>query len=62
MLEVLLFETPKMLEFQIFLIHPAECSSVHGNVIRVIRAEGVHLRHFRMVTLLENDLFGIKMI
>jgi hypothetical protein len=36
-----------------FLIHTAEGSSVHGNVIRGIRAEEVHLRHFRMVTYLE---------
>jgi hypothetical protein len=45
-----------MLEFQMFLIHTAEGCSVHGKVTRGIRAEEVHLRHFRMVTHLENGL------
>jgi len=45
-----------MLEFQMFLMYTAEGSSVRGNVIRFIRAEEVHLRHFRMVTHLENSL------
>jgi hypothetical protein len=45
-----------MLEFHMFLIHTAEGSNLRGNVIRDMRAEGVYLRHFRMVTHLENGL------
>lgn len=58
-LQILLFETPNLLKFQIMLIYTIEGSSVHGHVIRGVCAER-HLRLCDMATHLGKTRFAWK--
>jgi len=48
-LDVLLYETPNSLKFQMLLICTTEGSNVHDHVTRSTCAEGAQLRQFIMV-------------
>lgn len=52
--QVLLFEMPDSLKFQILLIYATDSSNVHVHVIQGTCTEGGQVWHFHVVTPLEN--------